>query len=105
MKHAGCTTIITSPALIESSQAIAAGIEEPVRLYLTTAMPTEGEVNGHDKPKTIDDLFEQGRSVAPLPPIDWTPEVAQSSIAYLCATSGTSGTQVRDIAIIVAISY
>ncbi|KAM0343555.1 hypothetical protein ACHAPU_008450 [Fusarium lateritium] len=90
MKHARCSTLITSPALAESSHAMAAAADDPVRVYLTTAMPTDGDATGH---KTIDELLSLGKTLDALPPLDWTPEEAQDSIAYLCATSGTSGAQ------------
>ncbi|KAI5468183.1 putative AMP dependent ligase/synthetase [Mariannaea sp. PMI_226] len=100
MKHAGCSTLIMSPALADSGRAVAAIIGDiRLRLYLTTATPvsTNGEANHHprdqDSPKTIEELMKFGSSLNPLPPLDWSPEEAQSSIAYLCATSGTSGAQ------------
>jgi len=99
MKHSHCNILIVSPALIESGRAVAAAVgEADVRLYLTEQVPTgaqaNGHVNGDGSLKTIDELLNLGKTLDPLPALNWSPEEAQSSIAYLCATSGTSGIQV-----------
>jgi acyl-CoA synthetase (AMP-forming)/AMP-acid ligase II len=99
MKHSHCNILILSPALIESGRAVAAAVgEADMRVYLTEPMPTSAQTNGHGNGdgslKTIDELLNLGKALGPLPALNWSSGEAQSSIAYLCATSGTSGVQV-----------
>ncbi len=100
IKHSKCNTLILSSTLLEPGRAVVAAVGEAnLRVYLTQSSPiginhTSAETNGHHSPKTIDDLLTMGRAKGPLPVLDWSYEEAQSSIAYLCATSGTSGAQV-----------
>jgi len=102
MKHSHCNILILSPALIESGRAVAAAVgEADLRVYLTEPVPTgiystsaENNGNGNGNPKTIDELLDLGKALGPLPALNWSPTEAQSRVAYLCATSGTSGAQV-----------
>lgn len=100
MKHSNCNILIVSPALVESGRIVAGELgEADVRLYLTGPVAndstnTEADGHGNGNLKTTDELLDLGQSLDPLPVLNWSPEEAQSSIAYLCATSGTSGVQV-----------
>lgn len=89
MRHSNCTVLIVSPALIVAGRAVAADTGNPnVRLYLT------GPMDGSHNWKSLDELLELGKALSPMPALDWSPEQAGTQIAYLCATSGTSGSQV-----------
>jgi len=93
MEHSHCNILIVSPALLESGRAVAAAVREgDARVYLTEPVPSNTQTNGGLK--TIEELLNLGKALVPLPALNWSPEEAQSSIAYLCATSGTSGVQV-----------
>ncbi|KAL4906202.1 hypothetical protein BDW74DRAFT_167361 [Aspergillus multicolor] len=83
LKASNCGVLIVSPALIEAGRAAAAALQG-LRVYLT-ASPT-GESSSEFK--TIEELLETGKTLEPVPALE-TP----SPIAYLCATSGTSGAQ------------
>ncbi|KAI1859320.1 uncharacterized protein JN550_012129 [Neoarthrinium moseri] len=101
LQRSDCRTLIVSPALLQSGHAAAAAAstsKAEIRLYLTERVATDGaQANGNDNTgtgfKTIDELVSFGETLGPLPALNWSPEEAQSSIAYLCATSGTSGVQ------------
>lgn len=89
MRNSNCTVLIVSPALIVAGRAVVADTGNPdVRLYLTGPMD-----ENHDW-KSLYELLELGKALPPVPALDWSPEQAGSQIAYLCATSGTSGSQV-----------
>ncbi|KAL4912840.1 hypothetical protein BDW62DRAFT_215999 [Aspergillus aurantiobrunneus] len=88
MRNSNCNVLIVSPALFEAGRAVAAATGKPnVRLYVTGPMDRNHNV------KTLDELLELGKALSPIPALDWSPEQAGSRIAYLCATSGTSGAQ------------
>jgi hypothetical protein len=94
--------LIASPTLLTSAHAVAESLGEgDLRLYLTEQTATNGvQANGINgagsiNAKTINELLNLGRSLVPLPVLDWSVEEAQSSTAFLCATSGTSGAQVN----------
>ncbi|KAK8110189.1 AMP dependent ligase/synthetase [Apiospora kogelbergensis] len=90
LKVSGCNVIITSSALLESATAAlaAAGVSD-ARVYLTTPLAAGGEGNGTRRElKTIASLFQVGKSLDRLPPLE-----TQAEVAYLCPTSGTSGIQ------------
>ena len=95
-----CNTLILSSTLLEPGRAVVAAVGEAnMRVHLTKSSPiginhTSAQTNGHHSPKNFDDLLTIGRAKGPLPVLNWSSEEAQSSIAYLCATSGTSGAQV-----------
>ncbi|RDL36336.1 Uncharacterized protein BP5553_05688 [Venustampulla echinocandica] len=108
LKHSNCKILIVSPALLESGCAAAAVVgESDMRLYLTAPVTidvaqTNGNAgttgtthnnNGAGHNIKIDELLGLGKTPGSLPALDWSVEEAQSSIAYLCATSGTSGAQ------------
>ncbi|ETS86314.1 hypothetical protein PFICI_00142 [Pestalotiopsis fici W106-1] len=101
LQRSDCRTLIVSPALLQSGRAAAAAAstsEAGIRVYLTERVATDSaqvNVNGNSDTdlKTIEELVSFGKTLSPLPALDWSPEEAQSSIAYLCATSGTSGVQ------------
>ena len=100
IKHSNCNVLILSSTLTESGHAVAAAVgEADLRVYLTNSgLNGIATSNGFRNTKTIDDLLNLGRARGPLPALNWSPEEAQSSIAYLCATSGTSGAQVTILA-------
>ena len=96
IKHSGCNVLILSSTLLESGRVLMTAVgDASLRVYLA-----HSGLNGFAKcdffrdNKTISDLLNVGRTRGPLPALSWSPEEAQSSIAYLCATSGTSGAQV-----------
>lgn len=108
IKHSHCKVLILSSTLIESGRAVAAAVSEAnLRVYLTHPLPNgidhnSAGSNGHRNCQTIDDLLSLGTTRNPLPAPAWTPEEAQSSVAYLCATSGTSGAQVIEVQALLA---
>ncbi|KAK4185838.1 hypothetical protein QBC35DRAFT_502786 [Podospora australis] len=83
LKKTNCTVLITSPTLLPSARAALSGAgvsESESRLYLNGP-------NSDDQLKTIETLLTSGTSLSPLP------SAPKNPIAYLCPTSGTSGTQ------------
>lgn len=96
IKHSRCNVLILSSTLLESGRVIAATVgEADLRVYLAhSGLNGFAKSNGFHNATTIDDLLNLGRARGPLPALSWSLEEAQSSIAYLCATSGTSGAQV-----------
>jgi hypothetical protein len=102
-----------SPGLLESGRAAAVATvgESEVRWYLTQPVTknTFGAENDRSSGsngaenhfhsirndvKSIDELLAAGKSGSPLPALGWSVQGAQTQIAYLCPTSGTSGVQV-----------
>ena len=93
--HSGCKVLILSSALLEPGGAVAAAVGADLRVYLTqSGLNGVAKSNGFHDTRTVDDLLQLGRARGPLPPLSWSREEAHESIAYLCATSGTSGAQV-----------
>lgn len=92
-----------SPAQRESGRNTAAVLgESDVRLYLTEVVAdgtaeTYGSASSNGTAhnlKSLTDMMELGKTLGPLPALDWSAEEAQQGIAFLCSTSGTSGVQV-----------
>ncbi|RDW86487.1 uncharacterized protein DSM5745_03129 [Aspergillus mulundensis] len=83
LKASNCSVLIVSPALVEAGRAAAAALRG-LRVYLTASL-AEDSSSGF---KTIEQLLESGRTLGPVPVLG-----KPCPIAYLCATSGTSGAQ------------
>jgi hypothetical protein len=41
--------------------------------------------------KTVGELIEEGKKLAPLPPLNWSKGQGGTQTAFLCYSSGTSG--------------
>ncbi|KAL4874713.1 hypothetical protein BJY04DRAFT_203322 [Aspergillus karnatakaensis] len=83
--YAQAKVLIVSPLLVEAGRAAAAALPG-LRVFLTT--PVEGTDF-----KTIQELLQLGKTLSPVPALTLSAEDAKTQTAYLCPTSGTSGTQ------------
>jgi hypothetical protein len=48
--------------------------------------------------KSVDQLIDEGKKLAPLPPLKWSQGQGARQTAFLCSSSGTSGLPVRLVA-------
>ena len=97
IKDSGCKILIVSPALAEAGRATVGELDgSDIRVFKTKAVVDgSAETNGnHDGLPTLHDLIVLGKTLASLPAVARPVEGSDSSIAFLCSTSGTSGVQV-----------
>ncbi|EFY93203.1 hypothetical protein J3458_009230 [Metarhizium acridum] len=88
LRSSGAQALFTCVPLLENAlkAADAAGIPRE-RVFLL-AVP---QVASDPRFETIDDLVEQGKSLPPLPPLEWIKGQGARQTAFLCYSSGTSG--------------
>lgn len=91
MKSAGAKAIFTCIPLLETTlvAAKACGIPQERIYILEMAEAFTGKVNVPFK--TVDQLIEQGKKLAPVEKARWTKGQGGTQTAFLCYSSGTSG--------------
>jgi acyl-CoA synthetase (AMP-forming)/AMP-acid ligase II len=90
------SAIFTSPRLlhIALASAQASGIpRQNVYLLATPPAMSDGVAIPHDI-KTVNDLIESAKSSPPIAQLSWVPGQGARQTAFLCCSSGTSGTPV-----------
>ena len=97
VKKAKCGTIFTGHPLVSSCIQAAAQLSIPLDRIYTLTMPEAfvgvPEPTDHEF-KSVDEMITEGSQLQPLEPSIWKSGQGREQIAYLCATSGTSGKQV-----------
>lgn len=97
MTKARCQTIFTCQALAVTCLEAANKLSIPLGRVYTLALPEnygEEDVASFDRFKTLEQLVVEGSQLEPLEHPSWAKGQGKSQVAYLCATSGTSGKQV-----------
>ncbi|KAK0701266.1 hypothetical protein B0H67DRAFT_595721 [Lasiosphaeris hirsuta] len=92
MRSAKCATIFTCQTLVSTSIEVASQLSSRV---FTLPLPDGFLKNPEpiDGFKNLEQLVAEGSRVGPPEPLAWEKGQAKEQIAYLCATSGTSGKQ------------
>lgn len=96
MKAAKCDTIFTCQTLISTAIGAATQLSLPKSRIFTLPLPEDFLKNPGpiDTFTGLEELVARGSYLAPPEPLAWDKGQAKEQIAYLCATSGTSGKQV-----------
>lgn len=96
MTVARCGAIFTCQTLVSSAVEVAAQMSVPQSKIFTLLLPDGFLKNAEpiDAFKNVEDLVSEGSRTMALEPLNWEKGQAKEQIAYLCATSGTSGKQV-----------
>ena len=97
MKSAKCSAIFTCQTLVSTSVEVATRLSVPQTRVFTLPLP-EGFLKNPepiDGFKSLEDLVALGAPMQQPEPLIWEKGQAKKQVAYLCATSGTSGKQVR----------
>ncbi|KAK0633799.1 hypothetical protein B0T14DRAFT_507874 [Immersiella caudata] len=95
MQAAKCETLFTCQTLVATAVGVAGKLSIAQRRIFTLPLP-DGFLKN---PESIDgftgleELVNLGLQAPPLEPLAWKEGQAKEQIAYLCATSGTSGKQ------------
>lgn len=90
LRSSGARALFTCVPLLDTAlkAAKAAGISEESVFIL----PMPGQGNDKKAPFiTLDDLVEEGKTLASIPPLNWVKGQGARQTAYLCYSSGTSG--------------
>lgn len=96
MQSAKCETMFTCQTLVSTTVEVAGQLSIPTSRIFTLPLPLGYLKN----PEAIDNftglegLVSSGSQAEPLEPLKWEEGQGKEQIAYLCATSGTSGKQV-----------
>jgi hypothetical protein len=97
MSKAQCRTIFTCdglvPTCLEAANELGVPLEAIYMLELPAGYVKEPEPSGNFK--SLGRLVDEGSQLEPLEPVKWESGQGKSQVAYLCATSGTSGKQVK----------
>ncbi len=98
LQSARCSTIFTCQPLLAVAVEAATQLSVPQRRMFTLSLPEEFfKTRDAGGPGTFIDtetLITEGSQLEPLEPLLWKDGQAKEQVAYLCATSGTSGKQV-----------
>ncbi|KAK4105140.1 acetyl-CoA synthetase-like protein [Parathielavia hyrcaniae] len=93
LESAKCSTVFTCQPLLPAALDAATQLSIPQSSIFTVSLP-QGLVAGYSSPfLDTETLITEGASLPPLNPLLWTDGQAKDQVAYLCATSGTSGKQ------------
>ena len=97
MQSAKCSTLFTCQTLVSTSVGVAAELSIPLNRLFVLPLPEGFLKNAEpiDHLRGLEQLVSEGSRLPPLEPLVWTKGQAKEQVAYLCATSGTSGKQVR----------
>ncbi|KAH6855930.1 hypothetical protein B0I37DRAFT_366142 [Chaetomium sp. MPI-CAGE-AT-0009] len=95
MKSAKCGAIFTCQSLVSPSVEVATRLSIPQTRIFTLPLPDGFLKNPEpiDGFKSLEDLVALGVQTQPPEPLMWEKGQAKEQVAYLCATSGTSGKQ------------
>lgn len=95
MRSAKCGALFTCQTLVSASVEAAACLSIPQTKIFTLSLPDGFLRNPEpiDHFKSLEDLVAMGVQAGPPPPLAWEKGRAKEQVAYLCATSGTSGRQ------------
>lgn len=98
MLSARCSTIFTCQPLLTVAVEAATQLSIPQRRMFTLSLPEEffktRDAGGSGPFIDTETLITEGSQLEPLEPLLWKDGQAKEQVAYLCATSGTSGKQV-----------
>lgn len=98
MLSARCSTIFTCQPLLTVAVEAATQLSIPQRRMFTLSLPEEffktHDAGGSGPFIDTETLITEGSQLEPLEPLLWKDGQAKEQVAYLCATSGTSGKQV-----------
>jgi long-subunit acyl-CoA synthetase (AMP-forming) len=99
MQSARCSTIFTCEPLLPVAMDAATQLAIPRTRMFTLRLPDEFFKNSRDAGGSgpfidTEALITEGSQLEPLEPLLWKDGQAKEQVAYLCATSGTSGKQV-----------
>jgi len=106
MRSAKCVTLFTCQTLVATATEVAAELSVPLSRIFALPLP-EGFLKNPepiDHLKSLEQLVEDGSRPQPLEPLTWAKGRAKEQIAYLCATSGTSGKQVWRVIIFASLN-
>jgi len=98
MQSSRCSTIFTCQPLLPVAMEAATQLSIPQGRMFTLSLPEEffktGDAGGSGPFSDTETLIAEGSQLEPLEPLLWKDGQAKEQVAYLCATSGTSGKQV-----------
>lgn len=92
-----CQALFTCVPLLTLALQCAAKANIPEKHVYILEVPKE-TMKGVELPtgcKTVDQLIVEGATYPPLPPLAWSEGRGAQQVAFLCASSGTSGLPVR----------
>ncbi|XP_014553703.1 hypothetical protein COCVIDRAFT_107042 [Bipolaris victoriae FI3] len=92
LRSAGAKALFTCASLLSTAIKAADIVGIPRRHIFLLEVATDQRNNGSCYFKTASRLAAEGQSLPPLQPITWSPGQAKSQVAFLCYSSGTSGT-------------
>jgi hypothetical protein len=99
MTKARCQTIFTCHTLVSSCLEAVTELSIPLERIYILDLP-EGHTHTLDPVshfESLEQLVNKGSQLEPLEPLRWKKGQGKTQVAYLCATSGTSGKQVRKL--------
>lgn len=89
LRSSGAKAVITCASLLDTALKAAKAVG--IALDRIFIMQTGGSSSNGLSYKTIDELIDEGRSLAPLESPVWTKGQGTRQVAYLSYSSGTSG--------------
>lgn len=96
MQVTGCKVLFTCAPLMPTSLKVFEQIQaHSSRLYLVD-LPKQltGDLQQLSHVKTLSQLIKDGIDLEPIESLHWAERESRKRVAFLCSTSGTSGTQV-----------
>ncbi|EUC40743.1 hypothetical protein COCMIDRAFT_107983 [Bipolaris oryzae ATCC 44560] len=92
LRSAGAKALFTCASLLPTAIRAADVVGIPRRHIFLLEVATDQENYSSSYFKTASRLAAEGQSLPPLEPIGWSPGQAKTQVAFLCYSSGTSGT-------------
>ena len=92
LSRSKCKAVFVSPSLLKTCLEVTNPLGIPQKNIYTIPVPGEpvSSVDGHEG---FEQLLAAGSNLPPLEPLKWEKGQGKEQIAYLAATSGTSGLQ------------
>lgn len=102
LRSSGAKALLTCVPLLDTALKAAKAVGIPEESIIILPMPGKG--NDKKAPfANLDELVEEGKQLAALPPLKWIKGQGARQVAYLCYSSGTSGLPVGHQVFCVAI--
>lgn len=96
MTTARCQVVFTCQGLVTTCLEAADALSLPYSQVYILPLPDDLGQDAQllSRFKNLEQLVTEGSQLDPLEPLQWEHNQGKSQVAYLCATSGTSGKQV-----------